>query len=487
MLNPRKWTREFEWGDLGSLMLSNGYDYDLLNDDALQNIASFEDGQIKIRNMAYKVLLLPNIEALPLKTLLAIETYVHSGGMVIALDRLPDSSTGLNDYKQNDLAVLDKMEALFEKNAGARYPGTKNIGAGSTHYFKHVIDRKIWWDKFSSALDPFLNTIRDRIAPDFGIDFAQLDMRYNNGLCFLHRKMDDADIYFVSNIQDQPVDFPVVFRVTGKKVSEWNPFTGDITPIHLFDDNDTTTTIPLHLKPYGSTLFVFRDGVSRPHVTNTTLHSIKSAGETTVVALAAQNGYHHAKVKNDGALVTKEVMVDAIPAPMYISGEWNLLLESPHFTRTEKKLAQLSSWTDDEQLRYFSGTGVYEIRFNVPESYVAADHELILDLGRVGDIAEVELNGRECGIIWMSGEELNVTSAVKAGINKLVIKVTNTNINRVSTFTEPLPIPDELQERFGTATASRVPREFGFKQLPFSGLGGPVKISVLKKVAIVLN
>lgn len=59
VLNARKWTREFDWGDLGELLLSNGYDYDLLNDDALQNIARIENGRIVIRNMEYKVLLLP--------------------------------------------------------------------------------------------------------------------------------------------------------------------------------------------------------------------------------------------------------------------------------------------------------------------------------------------------------------------------------------------------------------------------------------------
>ena len=44
VLNARKWTREFDWGDLGELLLSNGYDYDLLNDDALQNLARTEKG-----------------------------------------------------------------------------------------------------------------------------------------------------------------------------------------------------------------------------------------------------------------------------------------------------------------------------------------------------------------------------------------------------------------------------------------------------------
>ena len=84
VLNPRKWTREFDWGELGKLILSNGYDFDLLNDDALQNLVLYEKDVIKIRNQEYKILILPNITSLPLETLKVIEQYVRNGGTVIA-------------------------------------------------------------------------------------------------------------------------------------------------------------------------------------------------------------------------------------------------------------------------------------------------------------------------------------------------------------------------------------------------------------------
>jgi hypothetical protein len=102
VLNARKWTREFDWGVLGDLLMSNGYDFDLLNDDALQNIARTDKNKIMIRNMVYKVLLLPNITALPLKTLEFIQDYVREGGVVIALERVPERSTGFIDYENRD-------------------------------------------------------------------------------------------------------------------------------------------------------------------------------------------------------------------------------------------------------------------------------------------------------------------------------------------------------------------------------------------------
>ena len=487
VLNPRKWTREFDWGDLGFLLLSNGYDFDLLNDDALQNLAVFENGLIRIRNMRYKILLLPNIGALPVETMRAIARYVKAGGIVIALDRLPDSSTGLGNYKQNDQLVREMIQSLFDKNGSATRPGIKKFAAGQTYFIKKVIDRKIWWDQFSSVLDPFLNTIRDHVAPDFGIDLAQLGKRHNAGLCFLHRKLDNADLYFVANIQDQPVNYPVTFRVKGRAVTEWNPYTGETTPVFLYQENNVGTSLPLRLKPWQSTIFIFANDGNRAHAAKSNFHAVKFVNAAKVVALALDNGEHLLDVNVEGKHLNQVVNVDGIPAPLKISGAWRLELQSPHFPRMEKMLTNLTSWTDDKMTKYFSGTGVYEISFVMPDGYLANDHEMHLDLGRVGEIAEVNLNGHNCGVVWMPGQELDVTRAVKSGRNKLVVKVTNTNINRVSGFTDFVPVPDHLKERFGGGTAKQLPREFGFKPLPFSGLGGPVKISVLKRVIINLS
>ncbi|MCK5367146.1 MAG: hypothetical protein KAQ62_01295, partial [Cyclobacteriaceae bacterium] len=145
-LNARRWTRDFDWGELGNLLISNGYDFDLLNDDALQNIAEFENGNIKIRNLEYKVLLLPNIEALPLNTLKQIEQYVEGGGTVIVLDRLPEFSTGYINSNQNDQEVERIVSKLFQNQIGKSLVANP-IGEGNTHYLKNVIHREIWWDQ----------------------------------------------------------------------------------------------------------------------------------------------------------------------------------------------------------------------------------------------------------------------------------------------------------------------------------------------------
>lgn len=83
----------------------------------------------------------------------------------------------------------------------------------------------------------------------------------------------------------------------------------------------------------------------------------------------------------------------------------------------------------------------------------------------------------------MCGQKPEITKFVKEGDNKLVVLVTNTLINWISAMKEPPPVPEDLVGRFGKgAINSDIPREFGYKALPASGLIGPVRIVPVKVV-----
>ncbi len=501
VLNSRKWTREFDWGELGKLLISNGYDYDLINDDALQNLAKVADGKIEIRNMKYKVLILPNVETIPLRTLEFIEKYVDQGGIVIALERLPEKSTGLADYLQSDKKVKEISDHLFKipkaevgnitDPYGLREPKMEDgiiinrYGKGKAYQINNVIDRSIWWDKRSSALDPFLETIRKHIAPDFGIDFAREGLRSNEGLTFIHRKLGEKDFYFVSNIQDKQSTIPVTFRVKNKIIHKWNPYSGEITPVLSFCETEDGIQVPLNLSPYESLFLEFSPGEPDAYITKSDFYQIMKAGKHEIQALAVRNGTCFTSVKSGNEEKTITTVVSGIPAPWLVTGKWNIELKGDGFPLFSKQSEYLFSWTDNPSSRNFSGTGRYEISFNLAPEYLKKDLKLFLDLGKVGNIAEVSLNGRNIGTTWMRGQELEITEAIKAMNNKLVILVTNTLINRISAMKEVPPVPENLVPRFGSGNVSKeMPREFGFKPLPPSGLMGPVQIIPLKAVNI---
>ena len=203
--------------------------------------------------------------------------------------------------------------------------------------------------------------------------------------------------------------------------------------------------------------------------------------------MAAENGNYQISLNRNDHTIDRSVRVTDVPAAYVISGQWTLMLKGRGFPQTDTILTHLSSWTDNPDTRHFSGTGRYEIEFVLPEEYISDNITLHLDLGKVGNVAEVEVNGVNVGTRWMCGQKLDITNAVRSGTNCMVVLVTNTLINRVSAFKEPLPVPEELVPHYGGAdagTSFRVP--IGFKPLPASGLMGPVKISVVKKVKIIL-
>ena len=466
VLNARKWTRDFAWGDLGALVISNGYDFDLLNDDALQNLVKIKDGKLLLREMSYKILLLPNIESLPLKTMQFIEKYVKEGGVVVALDRLPAYSTGLKDFQNNDKEVKKIVNEIFSQDYD-----------GQTHYIKNVIHRPIWWDTYASYQDPFLKILRKHIQPDFGIDFAKLTLRKNKGLAFLHRKIGNDDVYFVTNVQDKASEIPVTFRVKDSSMEKWNPYSGRISKILIYEETEKGIRIPLKLAPYESTIFVFRNGKTVDHIVRT---DFEGAGDLNIL-YTSENGKHFVEQKVGNHVKRKYINVSGIPAPLNISGKWKLKLGG----NPPKEINFLSSWTDDPQMRHFSGTGVYDIDFRLDEKYVNDNIILKLDLGKVGVVAEIIINDKNAGTVWMRDQKTDITKLVKKGRNHLQVKVTNLLINRVSAMTKPLPLPKEMLEHYGgPLDVTNLPREFGYDALPASGLLGPVRIETLKKVAI---
>ena len=65
--------------------------------DAGYNFDFIDDGAIAKLGITYPVLLLPNVERMPLATLKKIDAYAAKGGIVIASEKLPTMATGLQD------------------------------------------------------------------------------------------------------------------------------------------------------------------------------------------------------------------------------------------------------------------------------------------------------------------------------------------------------------------------------------------------------
>ena len=126
------------------------------------------------------------------------------------------------------------------------------------------------------------------------------------------------------------------------------------------------------------------------------------------------------------------------------------------------------SWTShhDENIKYYSGPATYNTTFDLPED-IDRTHKWVLDLGTVGNVAEVTLNGKEIGVAWREPFSLKITEALIPGKNTLQVKVVNLWRNRLIRDAGLLP-----DQRLTNTNISISPD----LELMDSGLLGPVRI-----------
>lgn len=491
-------SRIMPYGNLGKTLVANGYDFDPVNDDVLQNRAHVENGHIRVRDLSYRFLILPRTTAVPVATMEFFRQFVLGGGVVIALDELPSVSVGMNNYAQNDARVRQIVTELF----GPDGKGKAHQGGGRTCFIPDykIPNFEVATRTFSPDSQPYkptplltapqqemLRALRDYLAPDF----ALAGNEQSNGLTFLHRRLGSDDIYFVTNLQPEPSHTKVTFRVPGKVPEQWDPMTGQVSPVFVFQTHAAGVEIPVHLEPYASTLFIFRSGKPPLHLSESNLAEVHELNDHEVKGIVAENGLARVTVFSNSRGKKAEAIVSGLPEPLSVTGTWKMLLRTHGFETVERQVSQLRSWTEDPQTDYFSGTGLYKLDFQVPERYVSSKLETVLDLGTVGNIADVTLNGKPVGVAWMQPYRVNVTGALLSGANHMEILVTNTLINTVSGMKKLPGVPAELVPHYGptahiypAGTTEWKMREKDFHPLPVSGLIGPVRIIARQKVTI---
>ncbi|HVA00795.1 MAG TPA: glycosyl hydrolase [Terriglobia bacterium] len=501
--------RVVPYGDLGKTLVANGYDFDPVNDDVLEHQARIRNRQIDIRGCTYRIMILPDVRAVPVATMEFFRSFVAAGGVLIALSGLPIASVGLADYERNDARVRAITAELFgEDGQGREHPGggrTYHLGDYEIGQFNLHPHHQPIFEPAAPLTGPraaLVEALHKHVAPDFAIEGG----KQSEGLMHLHRRVGEIDIYFVTNLQMQPSDLPVTFRVRGKEPQRWDPVTGNIDPVHVYRTREAGVEIPLRLAPLESTFVVFMPSAGDgTHVTATNLLEVREVNEQGVSGIAEDNGRVTVEVSHGGKTRKASGLVSGLPKPLDLSGKWRLVLEGYEFERIEQQVDQLASWTADPRTEHFSGTGRYELTFSMPPEYLNGNLEWMLDLGAVGDIAEVILNGTRVGVRWMRPHRLDVTRRLQPGSNQMKVLVTNTLINRVSAMGKPTEVPPDLVPHYGPTPHWREPdpklvdayctdwricgvnlakQEFGFSPLPASGLLGPVRIIPRRKVRL---
>jgi hypothetical protein len=168
---------------------------------------------------------------------------------------------------------------------------------------------------------------------------------------------------------------------------------------------------------------------------------------------------------------TQALKLPVATAPMELTGPWEVSFP-PGWGAPEKiTFDQLTDWTgrSEDGIKYFSGKATYRRMFDLADSAVRSPHSaLILDLGKVNDIAVVRVNGQALGTLWQPPYRVDITAAVKPDPNTIEVDVVNTWNNRLA-GDAALPV----EQRRTSITAATVTKESPL--LP-AGLIGPVRI-----------
>jgi hypothetical protein len=125
--------------------------------------------------------------------------------------------------------------------------------------------------------------------------------------------------------------------------------------------------------------------------------------------------------------------VDSVPDSLALTGPWELRFPPGLGAPETANFDELASWSDSDNtgIRHFSGTASYTKSFALPEELAQSELTLELDLGSVFVMAEVIVNGTSLGTLWKQPFRVDLGDSIKAGENRLEIKVTNLWPNRL--------------------------------------------------------
>jgi hypothetical protein len=419
-----------------------GYDYDYLNTDILlHHTGVTADGRIHIdgsdampEGMSYRVLVLPPTTQMTPEVLGKLNELVEAGATI--LGSRPKASPSLMDGPGGDVQVQKLATQIW-----GDMDGVTNI--------QHALGKGMTY--WGLTLDEVLSRLKD--APDFASS-GSLD----SPPAWVHRHAADADIYFAVNQADEPEHLDVRLRATGKNVQIWRPMDGAVDEIAA----GTTARMP------------DRSGNRQPGLEPAAY--VDEPGFTTVSLDLAERESVFLVVRNAASTHALATVPRSETALGAIAGPWTVTFPPNWGAPASVQMPDLISWTasSDPGVKYFSGTADYVKDVRAPGAWFHPGQHVFLVLEEVRDIAEVSVNGKPLGMVWAPPYRVDVTSALKPGLNKIEIKVTNEWTNRIVGDRVGAP------EKRILPSAGPAPRGggafFGPREPAESGLLGSVKL-----------
>ncbi|SFB95302.1 Glycosyl hydrolases family 2, sugar binding domain [Algibacter lectus] len=390
--------------------LPEGYSYDYINAEVILDKLTVKDGKFVLPDgMSYSLMVLPPFDTMRPELLEKIETLVSQGGKIYG--QAPKKSPSLQNYPESDI----KVKEIANKMWGSSDEVLKTYGQGA------IADGL----ELQEALTK-LNIDKD------------VDLNGQASVLWTHRTMPGIEIYFLTNQSDKAIEFTPSFRVKGMKPQLWDAINGTIKDLPDFKELNDRTAVPIKMEALQSWFVVF----STSNNMGETLKSESNFPETNIVQTLNNPWKVDFKNKDIGP---KQVL----------------------------ELPKLTDWIESENdtIKFYSGTAVYTSNFKYSKEEEMTN--VYIDLGKVGVMASVKINGKNIGTTWIAPFKLNATSALKNGENTIEIEVVNVWRNRLTGDRE---LDKDVRTTWVIVDSAKKEEE-----LISSGLLGPVTIQTVKK------
>jgi len=402
-------------------------------------------------------------------------------------DKIPNSATPKNthfkvgpgyDYEVintevlvNDLTVKDRR--LFLPN-GASF----NILALENEIVRTPeVDAAL--KKLSAAGAVITGTEPDEMLMYLNVrpDFKYRDDK-KTLLDYVHYRKDDLDFYFIRNTADEWISRNCEFRQNAKVPELWDPVSGEVFPVNIYDTGNGYINLPVTLAPYGSCFIVFRTSTSTQ-----TYKNIKTDIQDPPYLQFLSDGV---VILNKGAFTqdnTPRSRNVISKTSMKLEGPWDVTFPKGWGAPQKLVMKDLTSWTtlSDIGFWYFSGVATYEKNFSFRFGKEPMnDKRIFLDLGSLSEVAEVRLNNKLLGITWTKPHRFDVTGNIIHGENFLSIKIANSWCNRIigdAITGEKYTNTNIKHTTIPGTTRTNVP--WALVPIVESGLLGPVTIEII--------